>query len=62
MQAKVGDRLVVEGHSDTDPRREAEIVEVRGEGGAPPYLVRWKDGHEGLVYPGTDSHVLAAEH
>ena len=40
------------------PRREGEIVEVRGTDGGPPYVVRWGDGHEGLVYPGDDAHVV----
>jgi hypothetical protein len=34
-----------------------EILEVRGPEGAPPYRVRFSDGHEGLVYPGPDSLV-----
>lgn len=59
MQAKVGDRLVVEGHTDSEHRKEAEVLEVRGEDGGPPYLVRWQDGHEGLTYPGPDAHVLS---
>ncbi len=59
MQAKVGDRLVVEGNRDTAPKREGEVVEVRGADGAPPYLIRWADGHEGLAYPGPDAHVVA---
>ncbi len=58
MQARVGDRLVVEGRTDTQHRREAEVLEVRGEDGAPPYVVRWDDGHEGLTYPGGDAHVV----
>jgi len=58
MRAKVGDHLVVEGRTDHTPRREGEVVEVRGENGAPPYLVKWSDGHEGLMYPGADAHVL----
>ncbi|MBO0979482.1 DUF1918 domain-containing protein [Microbacterium sp. SD291] len=57
MKAKVGDHLIVEGHTDSEHRREAEVLEVRGEDGAPPYLVRWSDGHEGLMYPGTDARV-----
>ena len=61
MQAQVGDRLVAESNKVDGPRREGEIVEVRGEGGAPPYVVRWSDGHEGLVYPGGDAHVVRAE-
>lgn len=59
MQAHVGDQLVVEGRTTDVPRREGEVVEVRGEDGAPPYLVRWSDGHEGLAFPGPDAHVVA---
>lgn len=58
MHASVGDRLVVESNRVDSPRREGEIVEVRGEDGGPPYLVRWTDGHEGLTYPGADAHVI----
>lgn len=57
MHAKIGDRLLVEGHKVGDHRREGEVLEVRGDGGTPPYFVRWDDGHEGLVYPGPDAHV-----
>jgi hypothetical protein len=32
-----------------------EIVEVRGAGGEPPYLVRFDDGHTALVFPGPDA-------
>jgi Domain of unknown function (DUF1918) len=59
MHAKVGDRLVVEGNRDTAPRREGDVVEVRGTDGGPPYLIRWNDGHEGLTYPGPDAHVVS---
>jgi len=58
MHANVGDRLVVEGRTVGAQRREGEVVEVRGEDGAPPYVVRWSDGHEGLAYPGPDAHVV----
>jgi len=58
MRAKVGDRLVVESASDSTHRREAEVVEVRGADGAPPYLVRWEDGHEALTFPGPDAHIV----
>jgi hypothetical protein len=30
---------------------------VLGEHGAPPYLVRWSDGHESEVFPGSDIFV-----
>jgi hypothetical protein len=58
MKARVGDRLVIHGHRVGEPERDAEILEVRGTDGEPPYLVRWSDdGHEGLVYPGSDAYV-----
>jgi len=59
MQAKVGDHLVVEGKVVGSQRREGDIVEVRGQDGAPPYVVKWSDGHEGLTYPGPDAHIVA---
>ena len=58
MDAKVGDRLVIKGHHVGEPDRNAEILEVHGEHGAPPFLVRWDDdGHEGLFFPGSDAVV-----
>ncbi len=59
MEASVGDQLVVESRTVDTPRREGEILEVHGEDGAPPYVVRWSDGHEGLVFPGPDAHIVA---
>ncbi len=58
MQATVGDRVVIHGTHVGDHVRDGEILEVRGEHGEPPYLVRWSDnGHESLLYPGTDASV-----
>lgn len=57
MKANVGDRLVIAGHRVGEHERDAEILEVRGEDGAPPYLVRWDDGHVGLIHPGPDAVV-----
>ena len=58
MRAQVGDHVVVEGRTTETPRRQGEVVEVRGSEGQPPYLVRWSDGHEGLLFPGSDAHVV----
>jgi hypothetical protein len=55
MQAAVGDRFHVRGSVAGQPKRTGEIVEVRGAGGAPPYLVRFDDGHTSLVFPGPDA-------
>ena len=41
------------------PDRHAMILEIEGEGGEPPYRVRWEDtSHEGIFFPGSDAAVL----
>jgi len=58
MWARVGDRLIVKGHSVGDPDRDAEILEVRGPDGGSPFVVRWADtGHETLFFPGSDATI-----
>jgi hypothetical protein len=60
MKAKAGDRLVVTSGHVGDRVRDAEILEVHGPDGEPPFLVRWSDsGHQGLVFPGPDATVGA---
>ncbi|WP_433661204.1 DUF1918 domain-containing protein [Nocardia sp. CA-128927] len=58
--ANVGDRLLVHGHVVGRGDRQGEIIEVRGPEGSPPYLVRYADGRESLVYPGPDAIVEPA--
>lgn len=63
MNAEVGDRLVVHAHHLGEPERDAEILEVIGKHGQPPFRVRWShDGHEGLFFPGSDASVEHLEH
>jgi len=63
MHAEVGDRLVVRSQHVDGPIRDAEILEVRGADGAPPYLVRWSDsGNEAFCFPGPDAYVEHFEH
>jgi hypothetical protein len=57
MQAAVGDRLHVHSKVVGQPERTARIVEVRGAGGEPPYLVQFDDGDTSLVFPGPDAVV-----
>jgi hypothetical protein len=61
MHAAVGDRLHVHSHSVGVHDRTGEILEVRGPEGSPPYLVRFDDGHESLVYPGPDCVIEEAK-
>jgi hypothetical protein len=60
MKAKIGDRLVRHSTSADEPRHAGVIVELHHRDGSPPYLVRWPDGHESLVYPGPDATVEPA--
>lgn len=56
MRAQVGDRLLIKGHRVGHVMRVAEILEVRGEEGEPPFVVRWEDtGREAIVFPGPDA-------
>ncbi len=57
MKATVGDHLLIKATHIDEAQRDGEIIEVRGRDGDPPYLVRWSDGHEGLVFPGPDAQV-----
>ncbi len=58
MNASVGDRIIIKGHRIGEPDRDCEILEVRGDDGQPPYVVRWGDsGHECFFYPGSDARV-----
>ena len=56
MRAAPGDKIVVGGHRVGEPPREAVIL-ATGSEGAPPYTVRWSDGHAGLYFPGADAVV-----
>src|SRR5690242_20132271 len=58
MNAVPGDRLLIRRLAPHAPVRDGEILEVLGENGTPPYLVRWSDdGCVGLVFPGPDASV-----
>lgn len=57
MQAQVGDGLTVRGRRQGDEGRYGEIIEIHGEDGSPPYLVRWRDGSESVFFPSSDTIV-----
>ena len=63
MKATVGDRILIAAASLGKPVRDAEILEVRGPGGTPPYLVQWSDdGRQTLFFPGPDAHLEHYDH
>lgn len=63
LRASPGDRLVIHGHHVGEAERDAEILEVLGDDGAPPYVVRWsEDGHVSRFYPSSDAYIEHFEH
>jgi tartrate dehydratase beta subunit/fumarate hydratase class I family protein len=62
VQATVGDWLLVHGRIVGQHDRAAEVIEVLGENGEPPYRVRFEDGHEAIMTPGPDTVVRPASH
>ncbi|MFD4479799.1 DUF1918 domain-containing protein [Streptomyces sp. NPDC058471] len=57
MRATVGEKLVLHGRTVGQHDRIAEVVEVLGADGGPPFRVRFEDGHETLLSPGPDTVV-----
>jgi hypothetical protein len=57
MQAQTGDELTVRGRHQGDEERHGTIIRVDGKNGAPPYLVRWRDGHESVFFPASGTEV-----
>ncbi len=55
MDAKAGDRIVVESEQVGTPEREGEVLEVLERSGGVRYRVRWSDGHESVFTPSVGS-------
>ncbi len=63
MQAHPGDRLVISGHRNGEPKRTGQVKEVRGADGGPPYRVTWDDsGRTTLLFPGPDCTIEPLDH
>jgi hypothetical protein len=48
---------LVHGRTVGQQDRQAEVIEVLGPDGTPPFKVRFDDGHETLMSPGPDTVV-----
>ena len=51
MEATIGDQICIHGSIVGHPDKHGEIMEVRGTGGEPPYLVRLPTGRRGSCSP-----------
>lgn len=54
---RMGDAVVVSGHRVGAHERLGEILEVLGEADHPHYRVRWDDGSETVLHPGSDAAI-----
>jgi hypothetical protein len=57
MEARRGDRVIVEGNKVGQARRSGQILDVMGARDGEHFRVRWDDGHESVFYPGGDARV-----
>ncbi len=55
----IGATVEVVSHAVGESARTGEIVEVLGDPAHPHYRVRWDDGHESTLFPGSDVHITA---
>jgi hypothetical protein len=53
-----GATVEVTGHAVGEGRRTGEILEVQGTTEHPHFRVRWEDGHESTLFPGSDVHIV----
>lgn len=54
MRVHKGDVLRFTGRTVGTPEHRAEVLEVLGREGDPPYRIRFEDGREAEVVPGAD--------
>ncbi|WP_026059809.1 DUF1918 domain-containing protein [Microbacterium yannicii] len=60
MRAQVGDRVVIHGRVVGAVERAGEVVDVRGSEETPLLVIRYDDGHEAILSPGSDCEVRHA--
>ncbi|WP_194420506.1 DUF1918 domain-containing protein [Microbacterium abyssi] len=55
MRPNVGDRIVTHGRTVGAVERTGEVIEIRGSEEHPLLVVRYDDGHETILSPGSDT-------
>lgn len=61
MEAGIGDRVVIHGRTVGAAERAGEVVGIRGTRENPLLVVRYDDGHEAILSPGSDCEVRHPE-
>ena len=57
MDAQIGDRLTIHGNKVGAVSRHGTVVECLGGAGSAHYRIRWEDGRETVLSPGSDAVV-----
>ncbi len=60
-RVQIGDRVVLPLGAAGDGVRRGTVVEVLGEGGGPPFVLRWEDGSQSIVYLSSAALVVPPE-
>jgi hypothetical protein len=58
MEATIGDTICIHGNTVGHADKLGEIIEVWGDRGGPPYVVRYPDGQERTIFPGPDAYII----
>jgi hypothetical protein len=58
MRATVGDRIRVHGRAVGMADHLGEVIEIRGTDDEQLLVIRYDDGHEGVLSPGADCEIL----
>jgi hypothetical protein len=61
MEATIGDKICIHGNTVGHADKHGEIIEVRGDRGEPPYVVRFPDGQERTIFPGPDAYIIPGQ-
>lgn len=60
VQTVVGDRIRIHGRVVGAVERTGEVIEIRGEADRTLLVVRYDDGHEAILSPGSDCEITHA--
>ncbi len=58
MEAKAGDRVLIDAKKVGQPRRGGVVRTVTKGISGPRYQVRWDDGHESVIAPGAGTIIV----
>ncbi|QAY59619.1 DUF1918 domain-containing protein [Microbacterium protaetiae] len=61
MRAHIGDRIRVHGRTVDTADRSGDVIEVREHDGEQLLTVRYDDGHEAVLSPGSDCEIVAGQ-